>query len=219
MRRLILAGLLVLTLGAAPPAAAHHRDSPLRPAGQAVHGASPGEWFGRWWEAVLETSSPFEAYPGCVALGRRTVGVVFPPDGGEASCTVRKGSTLVVVPEASLCSDYEDPPFHGDTPAERRACAIGLDAGAILQEVTVDGRRVRLTDAHRAQTPDGRATLPDDNLLGAPAGTRIRFGADGWVAFTKPLARGHHEIVVRATGVFLGAPYELIGLLHVEAVR
>ncbi len=215
MRRLVLAGLLVLTLGAAAPAAAHHDRFPLRPAGQAVHGASPSEWLGRWWEAVLETPSPFEVYPGCATLGRRVVAPVMPPGGGEATCTVAKRTTLALVPDTTSCSDYEPPPFFGATPRERRLCSIRIMDEVELVEVTVDGVRVRLRDAFRTPAPDGRATLPEDNLLGAPAGTRIRYGADGWIAFTKPLSRGRHEIVLHGAGTFEGEPYDNVGIFHV----
>lgn len=215
MRKLILAGLLVLTLGTAAPAAADHGHFPLRPAGQGVNGASPSEWLGRWWQAVLETPSPFERYPGCATLSRQVVAPVMPPGGGEASCTVRKGTVLALVPDTASCSDYEPPPFFGATPAERRACAILIENGVELTEVVVDGRRVRLGDAYRTTSPDRRATLPEDNLLDAPAGTRIRHRANGWIAFTQPLSRGRHEIVLHGAGTFEGEPYDNVGRFHI----
>jgi hypothetical protein len=218
MIRLILAGLLVLTLGAAAPAGAHHGDVPLRPAGKAVHGLSPSEWLGRWWEVVYETPSPFERYPGCAPLGRRVVAPVMPPGDNEATCTVVKGTTLALVPDTASCNDYEPPPLFGDTPRERRLCSIRLEDGVELVEVTVDGVRVRLTGAFRTSAPDGRARLPEDNLLGAPAGTRIRYGANGWIAFTRPLSRGRHEIVLHGAGTYLGELYESFGRFHILAV-
>ena len=218
MRKLVLAGLLVLTLGTAAPAAAHHGHHPLRLAGQGVNGASPAEWLGRWWEAVLETPSPFERYPGCAALGRGVVAPVMPPGGGEATCTVANHTTLALVPDTASCSDYEPPPFFGATPAERRRCSIQLEDAVELVEVTVDGVRVRLTGAFRTSAPDGRATLPEDNLLGAPAGTRIRYGADGWIAFTERLSRGRHEIVLHGAGTFEGEPYDNVGRFHIRVV-
>jgi hypothetical protein len=225
MHKLLLAGLLSIVLVAAvtPPARGEHRGahqaSPLVKPGHKVNGLTPGEWLARWWRVVLETPSPLDAYPGCAPLGRGTVAVIFPPAGGETSCTVRKGSTLMLVPNTTGCSDWEPPPFFGATPAERRACSIRLNEGADINEVTVDGRFVRLTDAYRAQAPDLRVRLPEDNLLGAPAGTVIRTGADGWMGFTKPLRRGRHEIVIHAAGTYLDEPYELTGLLHVDVVR
>ena len=144
--------------------------------------------------------------------------VVVPPWGGEASCTLRRGTQLMLVPDTTSCSDWEEPPFHGDTPAERRACASIILEGAGVHEVTLDGRLFRLDDDYRAQAPDRRATLPEDNFLGAPAGTTIRFGGEAWVAFTKPLRRGSHEVVVHGTGTFEDEPYDVTGLLHIDVV-
>ncbi len=220
MRRLTLIAVLSLTIAAAAATAANagHGSWPLEKAGQNVNGASPGEWLGRWWKAVLETPSPFERYPGCTPLTRRTIAVVTPSTGGEATCTVPVGATLVLVPDTTECDDYDEKsPYYGATPAARRRCAIGLNEQAMSRGVIVDDRDVRLTEAYRAQSPDGRATLPEDNLLEAPAGTRIRFGADGWLAFTKPLTRGRHEIVTYATGIYLGEPYDIRGEIHVIA--
>lgn len=222
LRRSLLAGLLSTALVAAgAPAAAAHRDrtgSPLVKPGHRVQGLTPGEWLGRWWKAVLETSAPEASFPGCLPLGRDVVAVVVPFGGGEGTCTVRRGSQLMLVPDTTSCSDYEDEPYHGDTPAERRECArLSLEAAGV-HEVAVDGRHVRLDDAYRAQAPDRRATLPEGNFLGAPAGTRIRFGAEGWVAFTKPLARGRHEIVEHATGISEDVPYDFSGRLQIDVV-
>ena len=213
-----LAALLSIAL--ATSAVAHHdrSSSPLVKPGHRVQGDTPGQWLGRWWTTVLTTSSPEEHFPGCAPLGRRVVGVFLPPWGGEATCTVRRGSRLMLVPDTTSCSDWEQPPFRGDTPAERRACASLILEGAEVHEVTVDRRHVQLDDAYRAQAPDQRATLPEDNFLGAPAGTRVRFGGEGWVAFTKPLARGRHELVVHATGTFDGEPYDVTGVFHVDVV-
>jgi hypothetical protein len=38
------------------------------------------------------------------------------------------------------------------------------------------------------------------------------------VAFTKPLCRDRHEIVVRGTGSFEGGPYDVTGVLHIDVV-
>jgi hypothetical protein len=208
-----------LAVTGAPSAVADHgsSSSPLVKAGHRVQGATPGEWLGRWWTAVLETSFPGETLtPFCVPLARRVVAVVVPPDGGQATCTVRKGDQLMLVPDTTSCSDWEEPPFHGDTPAARRRCAHRILAGAGVHEVTVDGRRFRLDDAYRAQAPDLGVILPEDNFLGAPAGTPIRFGGEGWVAFTKPLRRDRHEIVVHGTGSFDGESYDVTGVLHID---
>jgi hypothetical protein len=217
MRRITLAGLLSIALFAAvAPVAGAYGGAPLETAGRTVNGVSPGGWLGRWWKAVLETPSPQDRYPGCVALAHSTVGAVFGPEGGVASCSVARGSSLVLVPQTVSCSDFEEYPFHGDSPAERLACSIRGNQGAAANVVIVDRQRVRLTDAYRAPAPDQRTTLPADNLLGAPAGTEIEFGAEGWLGITKPLARGHHEIVMHAKGTFEGEPYALDARLHVD---
>ena len=212
------AALALAAVAGAPPAVADHGSSPLVKPGYRVQGDTPGQWLGRWWTTVLTSSSPEDDFPGCAELGRRVVGVFLPPWGGEATCTVPRGTRLMLVPDTTSCSDWEPPPFHGDTPAERRECARRILAGAGLPEVIVDGRRFQLDDAYRATAPDGRATLPAGNFLGAPAGTRLRFGAEGWVAFTKPLARGRHEIVMHAMGTFEGEPYDVTGVYHVDVV-
>ena len=210
----------LLSLAFATAATAHHdrSGSPLVKPGHRVQGDTPGQWLGRWWTTVLTTSSPEDHFPGCAPLGRRVVGSSSRRGAARRRAPCAEGSQLMLVPDTTSCSDWEPPPFHGDTPAERRACARLILEGAGVPEVTIDGRHFLLDDAYRAVAPDQRATLPEDNFLEAPAGTRVRFGGDGWVAFTKPLSRGRHELVLHATGTFDGEPYDVTGVFHVDVV-
>jgi hypothetical protein len=117
------------------------------------------------------------------------------------------------------CSDVEEPPYFGGTPRERRACAVDYDEESLLLlEITVDGRNTRLDRRWRAQSPDLVAWLPEDNILGAPAG-RARYAADGWFTITKPLDRGRHRIVEHTVAEFDGERFDGTGILNLEVTR
>jgi hypothetical protein len=222
VRRLMLVGSLaaVLVVALAGPAVAHpgHGRSGLEPPGARVAGLAPGEWLGRWWELTLETPAAAQEEPFCASLGRGVV-APFSLANRELTCTAPEGTRVMGMLFTNECSDVEEPPYFGGTPRERRACAVAYEEESlVLLEITVDGRHTRLDRRWRAQSPDLVAWLPDDNILGAPAG-RARYAADGWFAMTKPLARGRHRIVEHTVSEFDGERFDGIGILNLEVTR
>lgn len=222
VRRLMLVGSLaaVLVVALAGPTVAQpgHDRSGLEPPGARVAGLWPGEWLGRWWELTLETPAADQEEPFCASLGRGVV-APFSLANRELTCSVPEGTRVMGMLFTNECSDVEAPPYFGGTPRERRACAVDYDEESLLLlEITVDGRTTRLDRRWRAQSPDLVAWLPDDNILGAPAG-RARYAADGWFATTKPLDRGHHRIVEHTVAEFDGERFDGTGILNLEVTR
>jgi len=222
MRRLVLVGSLAaaLVVGLAIPAAAHpgHDRSGLERPGARVAGLWPGEWIGRWWEVTLERPAEDQEDPFCASLGRGVV-APFSLANRELTCSVPEGTRVMAMLFTNECSNVEEFPYFGGTPRERRACAVDYDEESlVLLEITVDGRSTRLDRRWRAQSPDLVAWLPDDNILGAPAG-RARYAADGWFAMTKPLDRGRHRIVGHTVAEFDGERVDVTGILNLEVTR
>jgi hypothetical protein len=222
LRRLTLVGSLaaVLAVALTGPAVAHprHDRSGLEPPGARVAGLRPGEWVGRWWQVTLEKPAADQEEPFCASLGRGVV-APFSIANHELTCSVPEGTRVMNMSFSNECSNVEQPPYYGKTPRARRECAVDYDEESLLLlEITVDGRTTRLDQRWRAQSPDLVAWLPEDNVLGAPAG-RARYAADGWFTITKPLDRGRHRIVGRTVAEFDGERFDVTGILNLEVTR
>ena len=144
------------------------------------------------WTTLLETPSaqnPFGSGGAaftCIDLGRTIA--PFGPVGAEW-CTVKPGTPIFVAASSFECSTFEE---QGTTDAELRACAREVDV-SVAPAVTVDGRRVRVTEV---ETRLLRIVLQAGNLFELPAGTRGLSVAHGWVTLLHPLRPGTHTIVI-----------------------
>ncbi len=159
---------------------------------------------GGLWKQVLETPTPDNPFTGgdpCVDLG----GAVAPFAGGtEFTCTIEQGTKVFVAAFTSECSTVEAAPFFGGNPRELRACARAVDAGITRVVVRLDGKLVPVNEVESGLL---RLNLPEDNILGAPAGPGPLSVAHGWVAHLgHPLRPGVYEITIHIEGTYPGFP-------------
>ena len=152
-------GLLV---GATDQAGAA-RPSVLPPSAR-PHGASYAEWSARWWQWAFSTpattTGPFgEGAVDCgVNQPHSNVWFLAGPFNAsgsvERTCNVSVGTVLLIPVINVECSNLEDPPFFGATPAERAEC---VEADAFVfddLEVTVDGEQIADLERYAVTSPD-----------------------------------------------------------------
>jgi hypothetical protein len=168
-------------------------------------GSTGGELLGQWLARVLAISAgrnPVGAPtnpPLCLQLGRH--GSVLAATGAapEITCAMPVGMRLLVVGDGSECSSAEAPPYHGDTEAEQRACAINTLplSGVSAFRLSLDGGPV--VDIHQQAflmvTPQSRTVFPSDPVFPATPGPATFVGA-GYVATVprRKLGPGRHVI-------------------------
>ena len=118
---------------------------------------------------------------------------------GNASCTVRKSTTLVLF-LGSECSNVEEEPFFGADAAQQRECAIEADEFFVSALVSLDGRAPVEQVAPRFEeiSPQRAVELPPDNILGADPGPAT-FVAHGWVVLVQKLDHGEHLLTGTVT--------------------
>ncbi len=165
-----------------------------------VQGMTLGEWGAEQWRSefgipVSENPALGNPWPTCyfgrignVALG---VGYVF---SGSSECELPAGVFLYVIVIGTECSTAEPPPFYGGNEAELRAC---LQTMAAFKNMTadVDGVTIQNIEQYRARSPLYQFTLPDNNLLGADAGT-YNSVAENVAFMLAPMSPGEHTIHV-----------------------
>jgi hypothetical protein len=211
MRRLTLAAVAMTTiaLAAAPSAMAHGKPFERR---------GTGELLGQWWKTVLEIPASINPLTGradpCIMLGRHVLAPAFAA-GGEISCSVDKGTSILAITFTSECSDEEEAPFYGKTPRARAACARATTDGVTINEVGIDGVTYDVR-RYRTTSPDVKVRLPEDDLFRLDARS-LRFTADGWAPLIEPLRPGRHVISVRAAGSDPGRPsFDDFGTMQLE---
>lgn len=120
-------------------------------------------------------------------------------------CTVPEGVHLFVPIFGSACSTVEPPPFFGRDEDELSKCASdALDmaegaSGADALGLSIDGAPAADILSYRAASSLFTVWLPEDNMLGVPAGV-AQSVADGYQAMIAPLPAGEHEVVVTSPG-------------------
>ncbi len=165
------------------------------PAASAVPAKKLSRELGAMWTKVFETPSAQNPFgtggpsSGCLNLG----GTVAPfGPNGVASCTVRPGTKIFVAASSFECSTFEG---NGSTEAELRNCARQSDV-QVPPTVTVDGQSAPVTEV---ETNLLKLVLPEDNLIGLPAGSRGLSVGHGWVSLLHPLTPGTHTIIISLT--------------------
>lgn len=206
----IALGALVM---ASPPAsAAGGADSSVYSVNASPFGASYAEWSARQWQWLF--SLPVTAHPlfetaDCSAgqtgnvwfLGGTFLSTEVGPGVflGEASrdCTIPSGTALFFPIADVECSTLEG---NGETEEELRDCANFyadfIVPGSLVLEI--DGERLTNAEDYRVESPlFTYGPLPEENVLGAPAGATTPAVSDGVFVMLHPLSTGTHTIHFR----------------------
>lgn len=173
------------------------------PPNASPHGKSYPEWAAAWWQALLEF--PFEDHPALSGspedalltghAGKVYFGAVPVDSGITRSATLPSGASLFLGLLNVECSSLEDPPFHGDTEAEQRACAKFFADRIVPEDLfcTIDGVPLGHLDRYRVGSPQIEFTAPTPWLFGAEGGDGTSVG-DGYFLMLAPLSAGKHTI-------------------------
>jgi len=90
------------------------------------------------------------------------------------------------------CSTLEPPPFYGGNEEELRACALSFTLSNL--EASVDGVAVENLSQYIHTSPLFEFTVPEDNILEAPAGSNGESVSNGAHLMLAPLSPGKHTI-------------------------
>src|SRR5262249_25296999 len=177
------------------------------PPGARYRGLTYGEWGTKWWQAAFALPVVNGDHP-VISGGafRGDDGVMFLSQangvGGTVTVelTIPSGTPLLVPVVNAECSTLEPPPFHGDDEASLRECANEALDNTSGWFAVIDGRPVNNLDAYRPDSPLFTfGPLPEDNLLGAPAGATSPSVDAGVYLLLTPLSVGQHVVRVGAT--------------------
>lgn len=165
--------------------------------GSSVEDVSQEEWLARHWQWTLSLparSNPGQDVTGASCAGGQSGPVFFIPR-NFAPCTVPAGKSILVPVAGTECSTSEPAPFTGTNEDELRDCASEETGRYTNIQVSVDGKVVPEIKAYRVSSPLFMVSLPEGNVLGAPAGVTWA-AADGYQVMLRPLPPGEHKIVV-----------------------
>jgi hypothetical protein len=165
------------------------------------------EWQARWWQwafSVPVVNGDHPIFPGGNVLRGQSGRVWFlsaPPvtDGVEVRrITIPAGTALFFPILNAECSTVEGFPFFGSNEAELRSCASGFMDRGFDMAAKIDGVPVRRLQRFRHQSPVFTlgplpGPLPENNILGLPAGTTGQSVDDG-VYLMVVLPEGQHTI-------------------------
>jgi hypothetical protein len=193
---------------AAPKAAEASAKAIVLPIGSSPYGKTYAQWSVLWWQWFLPlTGAQFNS----CSIGQS--GPVAFLLAGPASCTgsVQPGTALFFPIGNVECSDLEGAPFHGDTPAQRAACAAFWVSAIGTLDVTIDGVRVDNPGSYHVLSPDFGFTVSPDNVFGIPcAGSCSGLSSgDGYYVMLAPLSPGDHTIHITATGFGIDTTFDL----------
>lgn len=189
-------------------------------------GKTYGQWSAEWWKWAFSLPVPnhplFDATGAQCAQGQSGpvwfLGGSFTTGSAvRTECEVPAGKAIFFPILNAECSNVEG---DGTTQAELLACAKELVDPATNLAVEIDGHSIENLDAFRVQSPAFHFTLPENNFLGAPAGSCIPSGgscvdnlavSDGFYLLLRPLSVGAHTIHFHASvpGFTLDIVYEL----------
>ena len=196
LRRFTLV-MLALVLLAAPAALAKEKQKgELVPVPNRIAGMTGGELLGEGWATLAVPAGTFSG--GCMPVAHKIVAPEVDAD-SNASCTVRKGTTIMLF-LGSECSNVEEVPFFGADAHEQRECAIEADEFFVSALVSLDGGAPVEQVAPRFEeiSPQRSVELPPDNILGVDPGPAT-FVAHGWVVLVHKLDPGEHLLTGTVT--------------------
>ncbi len=166
------------------------------------YGATYSQWSARWWQWDLllpaDQNPSFDDGGNCSngANGQSgpvwfLTGVINTSGTAVRNCTVPAAKAMFFPIINAECSTLEAPPFHGDNEAQLRACAESFHIGDVY--ATIDGRAVQDLNAYRVDSGLFNFTVPDNNVLGVPAGSGQSVSI-GYYLMLAPLSIGQHTI-------------------------
>ena len=187
-----------------------HRSHPCRPGARGtnasvlppnarVQGLTYGGWIARWWKYALELPASQNPITGrtranCAIQQIGNVALVVANSTLDVpiQCVVPAGTLLYLEVLGAECSTLEPPPFYGGNEAELQACAQGIVPEDL--EASIDGVEVQNLSAYIFTSPMYEFTVPEDNILGAPAGATGESVGYGAYLLIAPLSPGKHTI-------------------------
>ena len=195
--------------GADGSGAARNPNPRAIPVNARPHGASYGEWSGRWWQwagSVPAGVNPVTDTTGEHCDEGQTGHVWFLAGsfGGEVTreCTIPSGQTLLV-PLVNFSADNfvcVDPDSNFTFDELRAIAAANID---LVEELalSVDGVALTNLESYRVQSPTPfDITLPPDDVFAPVCGDSyprvIPSVADGFYVMLAPLSKGEHTIVL-----------------------
>jgi hypothetical protein len=198
--RTIMVVTIVLLLITVSIAVARGNQNPgVLPPNNRVQGLTDGEWSAIWWQHILSipaSQNPLAGATGanCVYERVGNVGVVMadPQAGQVLSCEVPVGMMLYLDIVSAECSTLEPPPFHGGNEEELRACALSFTLTDL--QASIDGVAVENLGQYIHTSPLFEFTVPEDNILGVPAGSFGKSVSNGAHLMLAPLSPGMHTI-------------------------
>jgi len=200
-----LAAAMALLLATTTALAAGRNPNPgVLPVNARAHGKSYGEWGAAWWTALFSIpvmNNDHPLFSGGAFGGEKGVVFLAATGGGvTVDITIPTETTLFVPVLNTECSVVEGPPFHGDNEEELRACANGFLDHTSGVFASIDGVAVSNLESYRVESPLFQfGPLPEDNVLGVPAGTTSLSVDAGIYLLVAPLKVGTHTIVVQGT--------------------
>jgi hypothetical protein len=182
-------------------------------------GNSYSEWSVAFWQwlyslpvdshPLFDTADCSEGQSGKVWFLGGTFTFVSPnPDAvvgvADRDCSVPSGKALFFPIVNAECNPFEDPEA---TEEALRVCANFLGDHIQDLEVTIDGRHLGKLGRYRVESPLFTfGPVPENNVLGADAGTTFDSVGDGYYIMLAPLSRGEHRIHFEGAAVFTQDP-------------
>jgi hypothetical protein len=209
----VLVCSVVLVFGAAAPAVARPQSPPAGipfPAQSRPWGVSYEQWAKQWVRYAFEAPAPTNPLLNQTCTSTLFGLITFVPaaidTGLDADCSVNWGTTLLLSPGGSICSD-------GPGPGPSPTCASEEFSLVDDASLTIDGRPVVALERFVVSTSQFTLNLPADNLFEVPPGPSPSFFTGYMVAFLV-LAPGEHTIVM--SDHFEGDPTSLDVAIHLH---
>ena len=213
VRGLVLVIVLMFTALMVPSAVASGHRPVVLPPNAKPRGVGLAEWSARWWQWAFSTPNTSQ---GPFVEGRMDCGVNQPQrrvwflagpfnESGSVSrqCVVPR-KTILILPVLNVeCSNREDPPFFGDSPAARRKCVHATLFKFADLSLVVDGKKVRNLRLFTVTSPDFEFVGVPGNPVGIEGPGQAT--GRGVYAMLRPLAPGKH--VVSFAGTFPAFPF------------
>jgi len=163
-------------------------------------GLTYGEWGAEWWKwlnGIPSDRNPAADTTGVFCAENQNVSVPVWYLAGtwgskeHRSCTIPSGKSILLSPIEVLCTPAETPTLK--TKEDMQNCAREDQDKVNFVKVTVDGTDISEIAKYRFQTPLFNLTLPENNVMGIPAG-EINGVSEGYFVMLKPLSEGNHTI-------------------------